>query len=116
MDTLFLFINDWLICAEKYDRDKSAWYIEVRNTFFFKYLKFLEQLLSTTVHKITWKNVCNFYTVVFLYFNNDFFSEIADYITKPLYDVEENVGGKSDIIRYEVKCWDVPDIRYPVGY
>ena len=45
-----------------------------------------------------------------------FFSEIADYITKPLYDVEENVGGKSDIIRYEVSSWDVPDIRYPVGY
>jgi len=33
---------------------------------------------------------------------HDILSEIANYITKPLYDVEENVGGKSDIIRYEI--------------
>ena len=30
------------------------------------------------------------------------FSSLEEYVVKPLYDREENVGGRSDILRYEV--------------
>ena len=36
-------------------------------------------------------------------FYSHYFREIVDYSTKDLVDKESNVGGKSDILRYEVR-------------
>ena len=40
---------------------------------------------------------------IIIKFYSRYFREIVDYSTKDLVDKESNVGGKSDILRYEVR-------------